>query len=145
MKRYFDKNPESKPYLNRLVKEWKEHGKIIVAVDFDDTISQWNLDPFDPTDVIDVLNVAKETGAYIVIFTACRPDRYDEIKTYCDSVGLEIDTINKTPISLPYGNDSKIYANIFIDDRAGLNESLNILEYAAYKVRGERTYGDFDF
>ena len=39
MKEYFDKNPESVRYLNRLINEWKLHGKIIIACDFDDTIS----------------------------------------------------------------------------------------------------------
>jgi hypothetical protein len=58
---------------------------------------------------------------------------------------LEIDGINKTPIDLPYGNDKKIYANVFIDDRAGLNEALNILEMAMYRVRGSRNNNIFDF
>jgi hypothetical protein len=58
---------------------------------------------------------------------------------------LEIDGINTTPIDLPYGNNKKIYANIFIDDRAGLNESLNILEMAMYRIRGSRQLNNFDF
>ena len=92
-----------------------------------------------------MLKVAKQTGAYLVIFTACKADRYPEIQEYCKSIGLEIDTINKSPIDLPYGNDSKIYANIFIDDRAGLNEALQILEFAAYRIRGTRQNQTFDF
>ena len=43
MKEYFEKNPESIPYLERLEEEWKMHGKIIVAVDYDDTISPWKM------------------------------------------------------------------------------------------------------
>ena len=32
-----------------------------------------------------------------------------------------VDTINQNPLSLPYdSNDNKIYANIFLDDKAGL-------------------------
>lgn len=126
MKEYFDKNPESIPYLERLEQEWKQHGKIIIACDYDDTISPWKMKGFDPKRVIEVLKVAKQTGAYIVIFTSCNEERYQEIEEYCNSQGLEIDAINKTPINLPYGNNSKIYANIFIDDRAGLNEALNV-------------------
>jgi hypothetical protein len=145
MKEYFDKNPESIPYLERLEEEWKQHGKIIIACDYDDTISPWKLRGYDPKRTIEVLKQAKVTGAYIVIFTACNPLRYEEIKNHCASIGLEIDSINETPIDLPYGKDKKIYANIFIDDRAGFNESLNILEFAMYRIRGSRNVGNYDF
>jgi len=138
MKEYFNKNPESVPYLERLLEEWEQHGKIIIACDYDDTISPWKLKGFNPQRVIETLKVAKQTGAYIVIFTACNEARYPEIFEYCQSQGLTIDGINKTPIDLPYGNDRKIYANIFLDDRAGLNESLNILEMAMYTIRGKK-------
>jgi hypothetical protein len=137
MKEYFDKNPESIPFLERLEQEWEQHGKIIIACDFDDTISPWKMKNSDFKRVIDVLKIAKTTGAFIVIFTACDESRYEEIQTYCKSVGLEIDSINRTPIDLPYGKNGKVYANIFIDDRAGLNEALNILEFAMYRVRGK--------
>lgn len=145
MKEYFDKNPESLPYLERLEEEWRTYGKIIIACDYDDTISPWKMQNRDFKRVFEVLNVAKQTGAYVVIFTACKEDRYPEIIKYCLDNGLEIDGINKTPIDLPYGNDKKIYANVFIDDRAGLNESLNILEMAMYRIRGSRSSGGFDF
>lgn len=138
MKEYFDKNPESVKYLDRLLDEWRVHGKIIIAIDYDDTISHWKLGDFNPERIISVLKTAKETGAYLVIFTACNPDRYSEIKAYCNSIGLDIDSFNENPINLPWGNEKKIYANIFLDDRAGINEALNILEMAMYRIRGER-------
>jgi hypothetical protein len=144
MKEYFEKNPESLPYLERLEKEWEQHGKIIIACDFDDTISPWRMHNADFKRVIDTLIVAKQTGAYIVIFTACDAYRYEEIRTYCSKNGLEIDAINETPIDLPYGKNGKVYANIFIDDRAGLNESLMILEMAMYRKRGKSTSTSFD-
>jgi thiol-disulfide isomerase/thioredoxin len=140
MKEYFERNPESKPYLDRFVKEWKQHGKVIIGVDFDNTISPYFT--FDNSEdikrTIDILKLAKSVGAYIVIFTACDKDRYDYIKNYCKEIGLEIDAINQNPIELPYGNNGKIYANLFIDDRAGLNESLAILEFASYIIRGSK-------
>jgi hypothetical protein len=138
MKEYFEKNPESKPYLDRLIHEWEQYGKIIIACDYDDTISPWKMHNADFKRVMDVLKVAKQTGAYVVIFTACKEGRYPDIKKYCSENGLEIDGINATPIDLPYGNNSKIYANVFIDDRAGLNEALNILEFAMYTIRGKQ-------
>ena len=127
-------------YHKRLYEEWLQHGKVILAIDFDDTISPWkfkdaeDLIQFDKT--INLLKVCKQTGAYLVIFTACNTDRYDEIKSYCTSKGLEIDSINQTPVDVPYGKNGKIYANVFLDDRAGLNETLEMLEDCVYKVRG---------
>ncbi len=61
-----------------------------------------------------------------------------EIEDYCAKVRLHIDTINRTPFELPYGNNGKkIYANIFLDDRAGLDEAIDILESTMYRIRGD--------
>jgi hypothetical protein len=126
------------PYVDRLESEWELHGKIIIGVDYDDTISPWKMNNFDFDSVIKTLKVAKETGAYIVIFTACSEERYPEIISYCQSKGLEIDRINENPIDLEYGNAKKIYANIFIDDRGGILEAIDILEMSMYRIRGKR-------
>ncbi len=128
-------------YERRLYNEWKTHGKIIVSCDFDDTIYPWGFkeeqDQKDFKEVIKLLQVAKETGAYITIFSACTPDRYPEIQAYCEKMELPIDSINENPISLPYGNYKKIYANIYLDDRAGLNEALTMLENVMYRIRSD--------
>lgn len=124
-------------YVKRLFEEWKKHGKIIIAVDFDDTICMWN-PHFNKPDIERVIKLIKQaylTGAYIVIFTASDIDRYPEIQKYCDELQIPISAINTNPIDLPYGKNGKIYANIFLDDRAGLIESCNILEEALYQVR----------
>ena len=123
--------------IERLLSEWKEHGKIIVGCDFDDTLRPWSLaENYDCDNVISLLKEVKLTGCYLVIFTACKPDRYDEIRNYCKEKGLLIDSINENPIKLPYGNDRKIYANIFLDDRAGLEQSCDILSTTLYRYRG---------
>lgn len=122
-------------YADRLLEEWKQHGKIIIAVDYDDTIRHWRFNSEQECDkVISVIKLAKSVGVYITVFTACHSDRYEEIRKFTESKGLEIDSINSNPIELPYGNQNKVYANIFIDDRAGLNEALEILEDCAYKM-----------
>lgn len=124
-------------YINRLTREWLQHGKIIIAVDFDSTLSPWpTLDnPQDIERTISAVKLAAQTGAYIVLFTACREEKHEELLLYCDSIGVQIDSINRAPIEgLPFGNSSKVYANIFLDDRAGLCESLAILEVAMSRV-----------
>jgi hypothetical protein len=130
--------PHVQRYADRLYNEWLQHGKIIIGCDFDDTISPWKFHEFDFDSVIKILQTAKQTGAYIVIFTACNVDRYDEIRNYCKNANLSIDAINETPVEVPYGKNGKIYANIFLDDRAGLHQSLEILESAMYRIRGDR-------
>jgi hypothetical protein len=127
-------------YHKRLYEEWIQFGKAIIAVDFDDTISPWkfkdadDLIQFDKT--INLLKICKQTGAYVTIFTACNQDRYEEIKSYCASKGLEIDSINQTPVdNIPYGKNGKIYANVFLDDRAGILETIEMLEECVYRVR----------
>jgi len=61
MDNYFELNPESKPFLDRLVTEWEQHGKIIIACDYDDTISPWKMHNNDFNRVIRVLKAAKFT------------------------------------------------------------------------------------
>lgn len=137
---------ETNKYIERLYQEWKQHGKIIIGVDFDDTIYPWKFRSaedaikFDKT--IQLLQVAHATGAYITIFTCSNPDRYEEIQAYCEKIKLPIDTINKTPFEIPHGwgKHGKIYANIFLDDRAGLEEAIHTLETAMYRIRGDNMY-----
>jgi len=35
--------PRIRTYVDRLLEEWKLHGKIIISVDYDDTLSHWKL------------------------------------------------------------------------------------------------------
>jgi MoaA/NifB/PqqE/SkfB family radical SAM enzyme len=130
-------------YEQRLLQEWRMHGKIIIGVDFDDTISAWKFKSEDDlitiSKTIELIKMAKTVGAYVVIFTACKPDRNPEIQEYCEKVKLPIDTINVTPFEIPegYGKNGKIYANIFLDDRAGLTEALETLQKVTYIRMGD--------
>lgn len=123
-------------YVNRLFTEWKQHGKIIISVDYDDTVFNYSLNNHIRQEkVISSLKEAKKIGCYIVIFTASANSRHDEIRKHCKSIGLEIDCINTNPIPLPYGNEGKIYYNINLCDRSGLKESLKILNKTMKKYK----------
>jgi hypothetical protein len=123
------------PYLqidacvDRLYREYKLHPKLIIAADFDSTIAPFHdyEKDYDYSDTIDVLKRCQEKGFYICIFTGSPVDKYPSILQYCNSLGLEIATINKNPIPLPFGNDGKMYFNVLIDDRAGIGQTLEIL------------------
>ena len=125
------------PYINRLTKEWKEHSNIIIGVDYDSTISPWatidNKDDIERT--INLVKACKDVGAYIVLHSCCDESRHHDMLEYCEKIDLKIDAINETPIKLPYDKSNKPYCNIYLDDRAGLNEALIILEEAMYNQR----------
>jgi len=133
------KNPKmidiNNKYVVRLRKEWEQHGKIIIGVDYDDTTSPWKWTKEELLDTVKVINEAQSVGAYVVIFTACSKERYPEISAYTTSLGIRVDAINQNPIDIPYGNENKIYANIFLDDRAGLEEAKDILSTCIYLQR----------
>lgn len=129
-------------YTERLSNEWKMHGKIVLAIDFDSTLRYWKtIDNQEDIDrVIKVVKDCQNVGCFTTIHTACNPDRYDEIKDYCNSLGIKVDSININPVKMVYGKnaqgeDSKIFYNHQLCDRSGLIESLNILEEAMYLQR----------
>jgi len=142
----YEYHPNMERYIVRLVKEWKEHKKILLAIDFDDTLSPWKFDDFNYEEVFKLVREAKELGAYIVIFTACKPDRYDYIKDYClTKGGFEIDGVNENVIELPYGNNRKIYYNHLLDDRTALLPAMAILSIAMMRVKTDGKNGGDDF
>ncbi len=117
-------------YSKRLLYEWIQHKKLIISVDYDSTIFPYQTidNPEDIARTIKLVKMAKELGAYVVIFTASDVSRYEEIQLYCEEIELPIDSINVNPIKLPYGNNGKIYYNINLCDRSGLVNALDILE-----------------
>jgi len=126
---------ESWRYVDRLEREWRKHGKIIIACDFDDTVHPWGIDDFEFQRVIDLIIKAQSIGAHFVIFTAGKTSRFEYMTKYLTEKGIRVDSVNKNPIELPFGNHSKVYANIFLDDRAGLMESLSILNLTIQRIQ----------
>ena len=131
-------NKKLKPYIDRLFDEWVQHGKIIISVDYDSTLYPYHTidNPNDITRTIELVKNCQQTGCFTVIFTASNQDRHEEIFAYCKTIGIHVDSINKNPITLPYGEQGKIYYNINLCNRSGLNEACMILEQALYKYRG---------
>lgn len=121
-------------YQQRLLDEWKNHNGIIIALDFDDTIKPWREDFTDVDKVINIVKEAQKSGATIIIYTGSQKDRHEEIETYCAEKGIKITAINENVIT-PFGDNRKIYANIYLDDRAGLLEALDTLEWCIYAYR----------
>ena len=135
---WFIDHQESVKYVKRLTAEWVKHGRIIIGCDIDDTIHPWSMQHNEYDRTIHIIKEAQKLGALVVINTASDINqRKDFIKKLGEETGIRIDAINENPIELPYGKWGKIYANIYLDDRAGLNEALKILEFATIMTADE--------
>ncbi len=133
----------SDPYLNqknaveRLLKEYRKHPRLIVAVDFDDTVFDYHGGGENHEKVLQLLRDCKKHNFYIVVWTASDPSRFDEMKLFLSDRGIKIDSINENPIPLPFGNHKKIYYNILLDDRAGLKSAVDTLETLLFIIDNE--------
>lgn len=127
-------------YTERLVKEWRTHGKIVLSVDFDSTIYPYPTidNQKDIERTIRLVQLAHAIGAYIVIFTASEKERFKFIQDYCDSIKIPVSSINENPIELPYGKNGKIFYNLNICDRSGISQALDILEEAINQMQKQK-------
>ncbi len=112
----------------RLLKMHAQHPRLLLAVDFDDTLFDFHETGAAYPRAVAAVRAAQAAGFYITIFTASHPDRYPFITEHCANLGIKVDAINRNVIPSPFGNDGKIFYNLLIDDRAGLGQALDTLE-----------------
>ena len=119
-------------YTKRLLDEWVKHKKLIICLDFDDTIRPYNLsDQEECDDTIALIKECQDIGAHVILFTARREEMIQAALDYCNQKSLQIDAVNKgIPIEgLYFGHDAKPYANIYVDDRADLHGAKDSWSY----------------
>ena len=114
--------------VERLLEQHAKHPRLIVALDFDDTVFDFHQKGFDFPRVISLIQRAQAAGFYIAIFTASANDRHPFIRDYLASIGIVPNTINRNVFPSPFGNDGKIFYNLLLDDRAGLGQACDTLE-----------------
>lgn len=112
--------------VDRLAKEWKQHGKIIIAYDFDDTVYDFHKQGRCYNDVLSLLRRCDKVGAHFIVFTCCGEDEYPKIKDYLYENKIPFDRIN-TNMDFVKFTGKKIYYNILLDDRAGLESAYHTL------------------
>lgn len=122
---------------NRLIKEWKDYGKLIIAYDYDNTVFDYHSEGHSYDDVIQLLKDCKKVGAYFILFTACEESKFTEIEQYLTDNDIPVDLINDTPSFVPF-RGKKPYYNILLDDRAGLPSAYRSLRKACDEMMKER-------
>lgn len=113
----------NKACINRLVDDYSTHGKLVVAFDFDNTISDYHNIGYSFDRVINLLK-ACENNHHLVCFTANKDE--EMVSSYIEkTIGIVNFTINESPVDT---GGRKIYYNILLDDRAGLESAVYQLE-----------------
>jgi hypothetical protein len=128
-------------YINRLVTEWLKNDKIIIACDLDDTIIPYNEELKDKCNrIVNLILECQKEGIIFLINTARSNEQLKNVKEQVESLGIEVHGINEMhkEWDKPYGINGKIYANIFLDDRGGLDDCYWILDTTFHIVKQVR-------
>lgn len=102
---------------NRLRDEFKKYGKLIFAVDYDDTLFDFHKKGRTYENVMTLLK-RWEPYSEVIIFTGNSESEYPNIEKYLNEHNVKYKGINcDSSVVVP---SRKIYANVYIDDRGGL-------------------------
>jgi hypothetical protein len=125
---------ETEACVERLYAEYLQHKKLIVAVDFDDTLFDFHKRGSRYERVLELLRRCAEHKFYVMLFTAAHPTSHGWMLGYLRDELIEPVAINENPIPLPFGHHGKPYYNILLDDRAGLGQACEILEAVLERI-----------
>lgn len=121
----------------RIRNEYIKHDKLVIALDFDNTIFDTHNKGYTYDRMADLMRFWQER-AQIIVWTARSPAYYQEVRDRLDELGLnKITKINEDPDVIMFNGNvrniheeempRKLYYNILLDDRAGLAESYSML------------------
>lgn len=137
------------PFMNRervkdrLRREFRHYGKLIIAYDFDYTVHNFHNEGYSYEFVSELLRKWRPYS-YLIVFSASPESRFKYIKDYLDSKNIPFDTINSDVIKRDYTR--KIYYTVFLDDRAGLGETAEILFELIEEIeKGDLKFEDYSY
>jgi hydroxymethylpyrimidine pyrophosphatase-like HAD family hydrolase len=105
--------------------------KLIVAVDFDETIATRD-EKLNPIDLLpnakEVINWMYDNGIYVIIWT-CRSS-FELLKAteFLKKNDIKYHTINSNAEHLDFDTSGKIFADIYIDDKGIYTDKIDWLE-----------------
>lgn len=134
--------------VDRLIREYEEHGSLIIAYDFDDTVKPSKPD-YDCSYVEELLKELSKIDEMTLICFTCRSsaDDLEDTKSYLRDHGIRCDYINENAPYLDMETSNKIFYNIFLEERAGLKsvyEQLVRFLYWYYHLRKEEESKSWD-
>jgi hypothetical protein len=128
-------------FINRLVKEWLRHEKLIIACDLDDTIIPYNPELTESCkETVELIKECQTEGIMFIINTAREFHKLERSKQEVESLSITVHAVNEMPSywDIPFGQAGKVYANIFLDDRGGLECTKHQLRKAFEIVKQYR-------
>ena len=129
VKHLFSTNPSF--LLQRLISQYQKQDKLIVAYDFDDTVSPYWC--ANCTQVQSILRRLRDNiDTYFIVYTS--NDDHDKIKKFLTTNDIPFDSINENAPFAPT-KEGKLFYNVFLDDKAGLGEVVNTLDQFLYLVQ----------
>ena len=129
--------------VERLISQYNKKPRLIIAVDFDDTVFDYHKQGHEFAFVISLIKRCKALGFYIVMFTASQTHRYPFIRQYMSDLGIEIDGINENVVpGLEFGTTTKMYYNVLLDDRAGLGQAYRTLDNVVSQIEEHNQIND---
>lgn len=116
-------NPENSS--TRLIEEYNKYATLVVAFDFDDTIYDFHKKGRFYSDVIKLLQELKTINCYLICWTGQEDESF--VRTYLQENNIPFDAFNENP---PFHKSTsrKVYANAYLDDRAGLKQVYDELK-----------------
>ncbi len=125
-----DKYLDPEVSYKRLYDEYKKYGSLIVAVDFDDTLYDFHKVGNSYEQMHQLVRELKEANCFIVIWTGNQDTKL--VTSYLKHNKIPWNSINdEAPVSKKMLGDNiprKVYANVYLDDRAGLVQVYNDLK-----------------
>ncbi|MEA5256621.1 hypothetical protein VB264_02425 [Arcicella aquatica] len=122
-------NPENSS--NRLMEEYSIYKSLVIAFDFDDTVYDFHNKGRLYNDVIALLKKLKSINCYLICWTGQEDMVF--VSNYLNQNGIPFDAINENP-PFHQSKSKKIYANAYLDDRAGLFQVYNELKYLTENI-----------
>lgn len=116
-------NPDNSQ--NRLIEEYKTYGSLVVAFDFDDTVYDFHKKGRFYNDVIALLQKLRTLNCYLICWTG--QEDLEFVANYLKTNNIPFDSINENP-PFHHSKSRKVYANAYLDDRAGLHQVYNELK-----------------